>query len=84
MYSQWRRLQESAEKVKQGDSTMLESMTFSNSSGAEEGSAVLVVGSTGSGKSSTIAKCTGQPVKVGDSDKSVTKTCQVYKVAGSG
>ena len=43
-------------------------------------SAVLVVGSTGSGKSSTIGKCTGQPVKTGDSDKSVTKTCQVYEI----
>ena len=42
-------------------------------------SCVLVVGSTGSGKSSTISKCTGIPVKTGDGHKGVTRTCQVYK-----
>ena len=43
-------------------------------------SAILVVGSAGSGKSSTIAKCTGQNVRVGDNVKSVTRTCAVYGV----
>ena len=39
---------------------------------------VLVVGTTGSGKSSTVAKYTGQPVKVGDRPESVTRFCQLY------
>ena len=42
-------------------------------------SAVLVVGSTGTGKSSTIAKCTNQPIRIGDGHKPVTRCCQVYR-----
>lgn len=42
--------------------------------------AVLVVGSTGSGKSSTIAKCTGNHPLTGDAHRSVTRNCHVYPV----
>ena len=41
-------------------------------------SAIILVGSTGTGKSSTIKKCTGQDVIVGDGHQSVTKCCEVY------
>ena len=41
-------------------------------------SCVLVLGSTGAGKSSTIAKCTGQQVTVGHGRHSVTATCEIY------
>ena len=40
--------------------------------------AVLLLGSTGTGKSSTIKACTGQSVKTGDGYKSVTKNCKSY------
>ena len=39
---------------------------------------ILVVGTTGSGKSSTISKCTGQPVEVSDQADSVTRKCQIF------
>jgi len=39
---------------------------------------ILVVGTTGSGKSSTIAKMTGQDVMVGHQTKSVTRNCSMY------
>ena len=42
-------------------------------------SAVICVGSTGTGKSSTIAKCTGQLARVGDGHKSVTHCCEAYE-----
>ena len=41
-------------------------------------SAILVVGSTGTGKSSTIQKCTGYRVRTGDGHKAVTRNCDVY------
>ena len=41
-------------------------------------SAIILVGSTGTGKSSTIKKCTGQDVIVGDGYQSVTKFCEVF------
>ena len=52
-----------------------------NVNGVHKPSAVLVVGSAGSGKSSTVAKSTGQNVKVGDSVKSVTRTNAVYEIS---
>ena len=39
---------------------------------------ILVVGTTGTGKSSTIAKCTRQNVIVGNLADSVTKQCQIF------
>jgi len=39
---------------------------------------ILVVGTTGTGKSSTIAKCTKQNVTVDSLADSVTKQCQIY------
>lgn len=42
---------------------------------------ILVVGTTGTGKSSTIAKCTKQNVVVGDLADSVTKQCQIFSDA---
>ena len=41
--------------------------------------AVIVVGSAGAGKSSTIAKCTGHGVPVGDTHQSVTRHCEIYE-----
>ena len=41
-------------------------------------SAILVVGSTGTGKSSTIQKCTGHRLRTGDGHRAVTRTCDVY------
>ena len=41
-------------------------------------SAIILVGSTGTGKSSTIKKCTGHDVIVGDGYQSVTKCCEVF------
>ena len=41
---------------------------------------ILVVGSTGSGKSSTIARVTGQLVRAGDTHQSVTRTSNTYTV----
>ena len=41
-------------------------------------SAILVVGSTGTGKSSTIQKCTGYRVRTGGGHKAVTRNCDVY------
>ena len=40
--------------------------------------AILVVGSTGTGKSSTIQKCTGYRLRTGDGHKAVTRNCDVY------
>ncbi|XP_040569415.1 uncharacterized protein [Lepeophtheirus salmonis] len=40
---------------------------------------IIVVGSTGSGKSSTISKCTGLPIKSGDGHRSITKFSSVYE-----
>jgi len=40
--------------------------------------AVLLLGSTGTGKSSTINKCTGQSIKIGDGYKPVTTHCDSY------
>ena len=42
-------------------------------------SAIILVGSTGTGKSSTINKCTGSSAKVGDGCQSVTTRCEVYR-----
>ena len=56
-------------------------VTNGSSINTNNAAAVLVVGSTGSGKSSTIAKCTGQAVKVGDHAQSVTRQCAVYPVS---
>ena len=42
-------------------------------------SAIILVGSTGTGKSSTINKCTGSSAKVGDGCQSVTNRCEVYR-----
>lgn len=39
---------------------------------------ILVVGTTGTGKSSTISKCTQQTVEISDRPESVTKHCQVF------
>lgn len=39
---------------------------------------VLVIGTTGTGKSSTISKCTGQEVAVSNQALSVTKKCQIF------
>eukprot|EP00092_Neocalanus_flemingeri_P026565 GFUD01028790.1.p1 GENE.GFUD01028790.1~~GFUD01028790.1.p1 ORF type:complete len:475 (+),score=82.08 GFUD01028790.1:64-1488(+) len=39
---------------------------------------ILVIGTTGTGKSSTIGKCTKQTVVVGDLADSVTKSCQIF------
>jgi len=44
---------------------------------------ILVVGTTGSGKSSTIAKITGQKVRVSSSASSVTRHCQLYEKHGN-
>ena len=41
-------------------------------------SCILLLGSTGTGKSSTIGKCTGQQVTVGHGKHSVTVTCDTY------
>ena len=40
--------------------------------------AILLLGSTGTGKSSTINKCTGQSIKIGDGYKPVTTNCDAY------
>jgi len=48
---------------------------------ASANSCVLMVGSTGTGKSATIAKLTGQEVKHGDSLRGVTKRCDIYRPA---
>ena len=48
----------------------------SRKSGAR--SCILLLGSTGTGKSSTISKCTGQQVTVGHGRHSVTVTCDKY------
>ena len=42
-------------------------------------SAIILVGSTGTGKSSTINKCTGSSAKVSDGCQSVTTRCEVYR-----
>ena len=39
---------------------------------------VLVIGTTGTGKSSTISKCTGQDVLVSSQSNSVTRKCQIF------
>ena len=39
---------------------------------------ILVIGTTGTGKSSTISKCTGQSVEVSDRADSVTRKCQIF------
>ena len=44
----------------------------------EKRSCILLLGSTGTGKSSTVGKCTGQQVTVGHGRHSVTVTCDVY------
>ena len=44
----------------------------------ESDQCILVVGTTGTGKSSTIAKCTKQNVTVDSLADSVTKQCQIY------
>ena len=41
-------------------------------------SCILLLGSTGTGKSSTISKCTGQQVTVGHGRHSVTVRCDKY------
>lgn len=47
--------------------------------GTRDKSCVIVVGSTGTGKSSTIAKCTGCNVITGQGHQSVTKFCDAYE-----
>ena len=39
---------------------------------------ILVIGTTGTGKSATISKCTGQTVEVSDQADSVTRKCQIF------
>ena len=39
---------------------------------------ILVIGTTGTGKSSTISKCTGQSVEVSDRADSLTRKCQIF------
>ena len=39
---------------------------------------ILVIGTTGTGKSATISKCTGQSVEVNDQADSVTRKCQIF------
>ena len=39
---------------------------------------ILVIGTTGTGKSSTISKCTGQSLEVSDRADSVTRKCQIF------
>merc|ERR1711962_1792757 len=48
---------------------------------ASENCCILVVGSTGTGKSATIAKLTGQVVASNDGVSSVTKKCAIYRPA---
>lgn len=56
-----------------------EQVELSDLKSSPENLAVLIVGSTGTGKSSTIQKCTGaKNIKIGDGHKSVTKGCDVY------
>ena len=57
----------------------IELRQMNDGSVSDQESAVLVVGSTGTGKSSTIAKCTNQPIRIGDGYETVTRYCQVYK-----
>ena len=40
---------------------------------------VLVVGTTGTGKSATIAKMTGQQVEVSSAAQSVTRKCEIFQ-----
>ena len=40
--------------------------------------AILLIGSTGTGKSSTIMKCTGENVITGDGPDGVTRRSKVY------
>ena len=49
-----------------------------SSAGSSEGSCVVVVGSTGSGKSSTISRYTGCDVRTGSGTESVTEHCQLW------
>ena len=51
---------------------------INNKNSNNEKSAIILVGSTGTGKSSTISKCTGHAVKVGDGHQAVTRCCDVY------
>ena len=45
-------------------------------------SAIILVGSTGTGKSSTINKCTESSAKVGDGYQSVTSCPEIYRYLG--
>ena len=46
----------------------------------QQSPAILVVGSTGTGKSSTIAKCTGlNNIRIGDGINPVTRCPSVYR-----
>lgn len=44
----------------------------------EGGTCVIAVGTTGTGKSSTISICTGQPVRSGSGPNSITEQCQMF------
>jgi len=44
---------------------------------------VLVVGTTGTGKSATIAKMTGQQVEVSSAAQSVTRKCEIFQDLGT-
>ena len=48
------------------------------SSSSSEGSCVVVVGSTGTGKSSTISRYTGCEVRTGSGTESVTEQCTLW------
>ena len=50
-----------------------------NNAEDKQHSAIILVGSTGTGKSSTINKCTGSSAKVSDGCQSVTTRCEVYR-----
>ena len=52
-------------------------MVASPGPGGEE--CVLVVGTTGTGKSATIAKMTGQQVEVSSAAQSVTRKCEIFQ-----
>mgnify|MGYP001386451494 FL=1 len=53
-------------------------MTMLTVSNDRDDSCVVVVGSTGTGKSSTIARVTGAEVRAGAGPEPVTEACQLY------